>query len=78
MEEKIRGLFATMLQMEPGDISDATRPGNLDKWDSMQHLIMVSAFEEEFAFEVEPEDAVEMYEDFATFKRIVLQKMEHA
>lgn len=76
MEEKVRTLFATMLQVPPEEITDSTEPGSLEKWDSMQHLILVSGFEEEFDLDLEPEDAVDMYESFAAFKRIVLQKME--
>lgn len=75
MEDRIRTLFATMLQVPPEGISDDTRPASLERWDSMQHLILVSGFEEEFAVDFEPEDAVEMYTDFATFKRTVLQKL---
>lgn len=76
MDERIRSLFATMLQVSPEEITDETQPANLEKWDSMQHLILVSGFEEEFSLDLEPEDAVDMYADFATFKRIVLAKME--
>ena len=76
MDEKIQSLFATMLQVSPEEITDDTEPANLERWDSMQHLILVSGFEEEFDLDLEPEDAVDMYENFATFKRIVLQKME--
>ena len=76
IDERIRSLFATMLQVPPDQITDATRPDDLEKWDSMQHLILVSGFEEEFELDLEPEDAVDMYADFATFRRIVLQKME--
>jgi acyl carrier protein len=41
----------------------------------MQHLILVSGFEEEFGLDVDPEEAVEMYSDYGTFKRIVMRKM---
>lgn len=76
MEEKIRELFATLLQVSPKEIEDETRPDRLERWDSMQHLILVSGFEEEFGLDIDPEEAVEMYKDFATFKRIVLQNLE--
>lgn len=76
MDDRIRALFATMMQVAPDQITDDTRPDNFEKWDSMQHLILVSGFEEEFELDLEPEDAVDMYADFATFRRIVLQKME--
>jgi acyl carrier protein len=75
VDERIRELFATLLQVSPGQVSDDTRPGTLARWDSLQHLILVSGFEEEFGLDLDPEEAVEMYEDFATFKRIVVQKL---
>ena len=72
MEEQIRDLFAALLQVSPDEVRDETRPASLERWDSMQHLILVSGFEEEFGLDIDPEQAVEMYKDFATFKRIVL------
>jgi acyl carrier protein len=72
VEEKIRDLFAALLQVSPDEVKDETRPASLERWDSMQHLILVSGFEEEFGLDIDPEEAVEMYKDFATFKRIVL------
>ena len=76
MEDKIRELFATLLQVAPEEIEDGTRPEGLERWDSMQHLILVSGFEEEFGLDIDPEEAVEMYKDFATFKRIVMHNLE--
>ena len=76
MDDKIRDLFATLLQVSPELVHDDTRPGKLARWDSLQHLIVVSGFEEEFGLDVDPEEAVEMYQDFATFKRIVLRKLD--
>lgn len=75
MEERIRDLFATMLQVDAAAVNDGTTPAQLERWDSMQHLILVSGFEEEFGVDVDPEEAVDMYKDFATFKRVVLQKL---
>ena len=76
MEVKIRELFAALLQVSPDQIEDGTRPDSLERWDSMQHLILVSGFEEEFGLDIDPEQAVEMYKDFATFKRIVLHNID--
>lgn len=76
MDEKIRELFATLLQVPLEQIGDQTTPASLERWDSMQHLIVVAGFEEEFGIDVDPEEAVEMYKDFSTFKRIVRQRIE--
>ena len=76
MNERIRELFATLLQVPVEQIGDQTTPASLERWDSMQHLIVVAGFEEEFGIDLDPEEAVEMYKDFATFKRILRQRME--
>jgi acyl carrier protein len=76
MDERIRELFAALLQVPPEQIEDQTTPAILERWDSMQHLIVVAGFEEEFGVDLDPEEAVEMYKDFATFKRILRQRME--
>lgn len=76
MDERIRELFATLLQVSLEQIGDETTPASLERWDSMQHLIVVAGFEEEFGIDLDPEEAVEMYKDFATFKKILRQRME--
>lgn len=75
MEERIRELFAALLQVSPSEIDDSTQPADVERWDSMQHLILVSGLEEEFGLDLDPEEAVEMYKDFGTFKRIVVRKL---
>ncbi len=42
----------------------------------MQHLILVSGFEEELGVDVDPEEAIAMYANFAAFKKVVMQKLE--
>jgi acyl carrier protein len=76
LDEKIRELFATLLQVELEGIDDHTSPASLERWDSLQHMILVAGFEEEFGVDVDPEEAVEMFKDFATFKRILRQTMD--
>jgi acyl carrier protein len=78
LEEKVKELFAVMLRESPEGITDATRPADLARWDSLQHLILVSGFEEEFNLDIDPDEVVEMYNDFRTFKSVVLKKMEGA
>ncbi len=75
MENRIKDLFAAILKVPPSDISDSTAPQTLQSWDSLQHLFLVSGFEEEFGIEIEPEEAVDMYRDFGAFKNIVMRKL---
>ncbi|HXI09862.1 MAG TPA: acyl carrier protein [Thermodesulfobacteriota bacterium] len=75
METKIKELFAAILNVDADAINDSATPSSIDRWDSMQHLFLVSGFEEEFSIDIDPEEAVDMYKDFATFKKIVLSKL---
>jgi acyl carrier protein len=75
LDERIRELFATLLQVPLDGIDDQTSPTSLERWDSLQHMILVAGFEEEFGVDVDPEEAVEMYKDFGTFKRILRERM---
>jgi len=75
MDDRIRELFATLLQVAPELVEDRTSPASMERWDSMRHLIVVAGFEEEFGIDVDPEEAVEMFRDFATFKRIVRERI---
>ena len=75
MEEKIKQLFADVLQVEMSVISDVTTPENLLQWDSLNHLNLIAAFEEEFQIDIEPEDIPIMMESFLGFKTAVLWKI---
>ena len=76
LEEKVKELFAVILKVSTSQITDETRPADLTRWDSLQHLILVSGFEEEFNLDIDPDEAVEMYKDFQTFRSIILKKMK--
>jgi len=76
LEEKVKELFAVILKVSTSQITDETRPADLPRWDSLQHLILVSGFEEEFNLDIDPDEAVEMYKDFQTFRSIILKKMK--
>ena len=74
MEDKIKQLFADVLQVSPDEISEATSPDTLEKWDSLNHLNLVAAFEEEFSIDIEPEEIQAMMAGYLKFKSIILDK----
>jgi acyl carrier protein len=76
VDDQIRELFAIMLQMPAEEVDRETRPANVPRWDSMQHLILVSEFEQKFGIDVDPAEAVEMYEGYHAFKTLVIEKIQ--
>lgn len=75
METKVKELFAIVLQVSAEEINEKSTPDNVENWDSFQHIVLVSAFEEEFDICIEPEEVVEMYKDYLTFKKIIMEKL---
>ncbi len=75
MEEKIRDLFAAILQVASDEINDDSTPKTVKTWDSLNQLNLIVAFEEEFSIDIEPEEIKGMTESFKQFKAVILQKV---
>lgn len=58
MEERIVDIMKVVFDETKVNVN--TTQDNLEKWDSMHHLILISELEEEFNVEFEPEEIAEM------------------
>ncbi len=54
--ELVVEVFADILEVEVSRISEKTTNKNLSKWDSLNHVKLVVALEEEFDVEFDPEE----------------------
>lgn len=61
IDEKLTEIVALVLLLEPEDVRDAIRRGELDSWDSMAHLVLISEVENSFGITFEDEEIVEIY-----------------
>ena len=50
MEDKIRNIIAEVLDRSPEDINEESGPGNVEMWDSMNHLKILMELERELGF----------------------------
>jgi acyl carrier protein len=60
MEEQIKQIMAKIFGVDISDITENSAPGKIKSWDSLRHMKMVLALEEEFKVEFEPEDISQM------------------
>ena len=60
METKIIDILTTVLELKEGEAREHITQSNLPDWDSMKHLILISAFEDEFSIRFKDEDVVNM------------------
>jgi len=56
---EIRGLLANVFKYE-GDITPATSRKDVPKWDSLQHVALVAAIEEQFGITLSMDEMVEI------------------
>jgi len=43
-----------------GDVNDAASPDTIESWDSLKHMNLIIALEEEFLVELSDQDIIEM------------------
>ena len=54
--ERVRGIAADVLQVDQASVTAESSPQSIDSWDSVQHLNLVLALEEQFGLQFEPEE----------------------
>ncbi len=58
--ETLRSIFATILDLPAAAVTGDLSPDNCERWDSLHHIHLVSAIEEEFALKLGVEAEVEI------------------
>jgi acyl carrier protein len=53
MEDRIRNVMAAVFEISPDQISDEASPHDIKAWDSIKHMNLVLALEEEFGIQFE-------------------------
>ncbi len=74
LAERIRQVMAAVFEMDPTEIDDEASPGRIEHWDSLRHMNLVLALEEEFDVRF-PDDQVE---ELVSFRLIELSLKELA
>lgn len=70
MEERIKGVIAAVLELKPAQIHEGTDFKVLWNWDSLKHINLVLALEDEFQVQFTDEEISRMV-TYADVKQIV-------
>ncbi len=60
MDDKIKSIMSAVLDIDSAQIDNTTAPDTLEQWDSLKHMSLVIALEEEFGIQFEDEEIVKM------------------
>ena len=66
MENRIKKVMSEVLDINIEEITDSTSPDLIESWDSLKHMNLIVALEEEFSIEFRDDDL----ENLLNFKLI--------
>lgn len=73
MSLELRDIVADVLDVRPEEISDAFGPETADRWDSMNHLRMITAIEDEYGIRFSMAE-IQSIDSFGMLGRLVAEK----
>tara|TARA_B100001146_G_C15819346_1_gene280214 strand:+ start:304 stop:534 length:231 start_codon:yes stop_codon:yes gene_type:complete len=60
MENRVKKVMSDIFNIDIGSINNDSSPDNIETWDSLKHMNLIIALEEEFNIELHDDDIVEM------------------
>ena len=64
-KQKYKSLFMKSLSIEPAKFNENLKYNEIDEWDSIGHMSLVAAIEEEYKISLETDDII----DFSSYKK---------
>ena len=74
--ERVRGIAADILELSRNQITLQSSSENVQTWDSVRHLNLILAFEQEFGLQLEPEE-IDQMNNIEGITSILEQKLNH-
>jgi len=60
VSERLCRIVANVFGIQVDDVEASTSPDNIARWDSLQHLNLIVALEEEFGISIGPDESSEL------------------
>jgi acyl carrier protein len=60
MEDRIKKVMSNVFDIDVNQITENASPDNIEKWDSLKHINLIVALEEEFDFEFDDEEIADL------------------
>jgi acyl carrier protein len=76
MEDRIRQIMADILNVAPEDMDGSTGMDNVSSWDSLHHLNLCLALEQEFGITLEVNE-IESMLTYAVILQVMQRKIAH-
>jgi acyl carrier protein len=74
MDNHLKNVMSAVFEIPINEIDQNSSPDNVESWDSLKHMNLVVALEEEFNIEFTDDEIVKMM-NLSQIKSIVLEKL---
>jgi acyl carrier protein len=74
MENRIKNVLSAVFEISVDEITDESSPDNIESWDSLKHMNLIVALEEEFNIGFEDCEILEMM-NYSLIKATLLTKV---
>ena len=74
MKNDIKKVMASVFLVDENEISDDISQSNFEKWESLQHLMLIVEIESKFDVSFEPEEILEMI-SLELIEKYLVQKL---
>ena len=75
MEQRIKNVMSAVFEIPVNKIKENASPDTIESWDSLKHMNLVIALEEEFEIEFINDEINEMM-NFALIKSVLMEKID--
>ena len=73
IEKRLKNLFESIFEVNVENIADDSSPETIPNWDSLQHMNLITAIEEEFEIYFDDDEIFEIDEFSKLFDSIVIK-----
>ncbi len=74
VNDKIRNVMAVVFEIETDQISEDAEPGVVTNWDSLRHMNLIVALEEEFGIQFTDDEMTDLL-NFKLISAIITEKL---
>jgi acyl carrier protein len=74
MKKKLTSIMASIFEVDPSVINENTSPDSLETWDSINHMNLIQALEEQFEVNFSDKEVVDMM-NFKVVELILKEKL---
>lgn len=74
-ESKLKNVMSIVFELESSEISDDSSPESIENWDSLKHMMLIGALEDEFEIQFTNDEMLELL-NYKLIKLILTEKLD--